>query len=243
MKPKAVIKITADILMTSALILLMGYHLWGEVFHEWIGVGMFILFIAHHILNGNWHKTLFKGKYNALRILSLVIDILVLLSMLAQMYSGIVMSRHALSFLPSFGGMALARRLHILGAYWGFILISLHLGLHWSMLMGIFRKMAGIKTDSKLRSAVLFCISLIIAGYGVWVLGSRDLLTYLFLKTEFVFLDYGESKVLFCTDYTALMGLCIFAAHYTSKLFRRLQRPCSQPLHTPSMDKGSQSGK
>lgn len=216
---------------------------------------MFVLFIAHHILNGNWHKTLFKGKYNAIRILTLVIDILVLLSMLAQMYSGIVMSRHALSFLPSLGGMAWARRLHILGAYWGFILISLHLGLHWSMLVGIFRKAAGIITDSKLRSTVLFCISLIIAGYGVWVLGSRDLLTYLFLKTEFVFLNYGESKILFCIDYIALMGLCIFAAHYMSKLFRRLQKPCSQPLcassrkepaenlRTPSMDKGTQNGK
>ena len=43
-------------------------------------------------------------------------------------------------FLRIEGGMMLARRLHILGAYWGFALMSFHLGLHWSMLMGMAKK-------------------------------------------------------------------------------------------------------
>ena len=93
MKLKAVIKLSVDIFMTLALLFLMGYHLWGEALHEWVGAGMLFLFIAHHILNGYWYKSLFKGKYNTIRILTLCIDILVLVSMLAQMYSGIVMSR------------------------------------------------------------------------------------------------------------------------------------------------------
>lgn len=119
MKPKAILKLAVDVVMTLALLFLMGYQFWGEVPHEWVGAGMFVLFIAHHILNGKWHKTLFKGKYNAMRIATLVIDVLVLVSMLAQMYSGIVMSRYVFGFLPTIGGMSLARRLHILGAYWG----------------------------------------------------------------------------------------------------------------------------
>lgn len=71
MKPKTVIKLSVDIFMTLALLFLMGYHLWGETLHEWAGVGMLLLFIAHHILNGYWHKSLFKGKYNMMRILTL----------------------------------------------------------------------------------------------------------------------------------------------------------------------------
>lgn len=59
---------------------------------------MLVLFIAHHILNGHWYKTLFKGKYNAMRIVTLTVDLLVLLAMLAQMYSGIVMSRYVFDF-------------------------------------------------------------------------------------------------------------------------------------------------
>lgn len=224
MKPKAIIKLAVDILMILALLFLMSYHLWGEALHEWVGAGMFILFIAHHILNGRWHKTVFKGKYNALRILTLCIDFLVLVSMLAQMYSGIVMSRYVFDFLPFIGGMSLARRLHILGSYWGFLLMSLHLGLHWDMILGMSRKAAGMKSKAKSRSIIAFIVGLAIAGYGVWAFISRDFLTYLFLKSESVFLDYSESKILFYIDYLALMGLCIFIAHYGTKLIRKSKK-------------------
>lgn len=224
MKPKAVLKLAVDIVMTLALLFLMGYHLWGEALHEWVGAGMLLLFIAHHILNGHWHKNLFKGKYNALRILTLCIDFLVLLATLAQMYSGIVMSRYVFAFLPFSGGMSLARRLHILGAYWGFLLMSLHLGLHWNMILGMSRKAARIKSKAKSRSIIAFIIGLAIAGYGVWAFIGRDFPTYLLLKSEFVFLDYSEPKILFYIDYLALMGLCIFIAHYSTKLIRKFKK-------------------
>lgn len=224
MKPKAVLKLAVDIVMTLALLFLMGYHLWGEALHEWVGAGMLLLFIAHHILNGHWHKTIFKGKYNTMRILTLCIDFLVLVSMLTQMYSGIVMSRYVFASLPFSGGMSLARRFHILGAYWGFLLMSLHLGLHWNMILGISRKAARIKSKAKSRNIITFIIGLAIAGYGVWAFISRDFLTYLFLKSEFVFLDYSESKILFYIDYLALMGLCIFIAHYSTKLIRKFKK-------------------
>lgn len=224
MKPKAIIKLSVDILMTLALLFLMGYHLWGELLHEWVGAGILLLFIAHHILNGHWHKSLFKGKYNTMRILTLCIDILVLVSMLAQMYSGIVMSRYVFDFLPGTDGMSLARRLHILGAYWGYIFLSLHLGLHWNMILRISCKAAGIKNKSKIRSIIAFIAGLVIAGYGVLVFISRDFLTYLLLKSEFVFLDYSESKILFYIDYLALMGLCIFIAHYCTKMIKKLNK-------------------
>lgn len=217
MKLKTAVRLSVDILMTLSLLFLMGYHFWGEAFHEWVGAGMFILFIAHHILNGNWHKSLFKGKYNAMRILTLCLDILVLVAMLAQMYSGIVMSRYVFDFLSPIGGMSLARRLHILGAYWGYILMSLHLGLHWNMILGVFRKAAGIKGKSTIRSIIALIVGLVIAGYGVWAFISRDFPTYLLLKSEFVFLDYGEPKILFYIDYLALMCLCIFIAHCGAK--------------------------
>ena len=158
------------------------------------------------------------------RILTLCIDFLVLVSMLVQMYSGIVMSRYVFDFLSFRGGMSLARRLHILGAYWGFLLMSLHLGLHWKMILKMFRKAAGIKSKAKSRSMLAFIVGVVIAGYGAWTFIGRDFPTYLFLKSEFIFLDYSESKILFYIDYLALMGLFIFIAHYSAKLIRRKQR-------------------
>lgn len=229
MKPKTILKLAADIFMTLALFFLMGYHLWGESLHEWVGAGMFLLFIAHHFLNGYWHKTLFQGKYTPLRVFTLCIDLLVLASMLAQMYSGIVMSRYVFDFLPPIGGMSLARRLHILGAYWGYILMSLHVGLHWNMVLEAVRKAAGIPNKSKIRSVLAFIAGLMIAGYGVRAFLRRDFLTYLLLKSEFVFLDYSESKIIFIIDYLALMGLCIFLAHFCAKRMRKQKKKSEAP--------------
>lgn len=224
MKPKAVIKLAVDVFMTLALLFLMGYQFWGEAPHEWVGAGMFLLFVAHHLLNGRWHKTLFKGKYSALRTVTLCVDLLLLLAMLAQMYSGIVMSRYVFAFLPGTGGMSLARRLHILGAYWGFLLMSVHLGLHWNMISGMLRKALKIKSKTKSPSMIAFAAGLTISGYGIWVFISRGFPTCLFLKSEFVFLDYSEPKIFFYMDYLALMGLCIFIAHYSTKLMEQLQK-------------------
>lgn len=49
-------------------------------------------------------------------------------------------------------GLVLAQRLHILGSYWGFAWMSLHLGLHWNMLCS-----ALIKKNAK-PSILLFYV-------------------------------------------------------------------------------------
>ncbi len=100
MKPKAIAKITIDALMMASLLFLMGYQLWGDIAHEIVGAVLFLLFIAHHILNLSFYKNLFRGKYTPMRILQLTLDVLVLAVMMMLMFSGITMSRHVFAFLP-----------------------------------------------------------------------------------------------------------------------------------------------
>lgn len=223
MKAKRIMKKTVDVLMTIALLFLMGYQFWGEQLHEWAGAGMFVLFIAHQVLNFRWYKSLFKGKYTPMRVFQVFVDILTLFSMIVMMYSGIVLSRYVFAFLPINGGMALARQLHILGSYWGFLLMSLHLGLHWNMVLGMMKKKGRVMTHSQSKNIICFIAGLLIALYGVKVFVQRDFLPYMLLKNEFVFLNYEESKVWFYLDYLALMGTCIFVAHYLGKIFRKFK--------------------
>lgn len=211
-----------DVLMAAGMLFMSGYHLWGDIAHEWVGAGIFALFIVHHILNLSFYKNLFKGKFSAYRITLIIIDFLALVVMLALMYSGITMSRHVFVFLKIESGLALARKLHILGSYWGILIMGLHLGLHWSMLLNAADKKLKIKSASKIRSVICFPAGALIACYGAYVLIKRDFFTYMFLKSEFVFLDYEESKILFYLDYLAVIGLCVFTAHYFSKLFKRI---------------------
>ncbi len=95
-----------------------------------------------------------------MRVYQTIVNVLVFVSMLALMYSGIVMSRYVFDVLPISGGMVLARRLHILGSYWGFLLMSVHLGLHWNMFISMAKKWLKVKRISKLRSALLFAAGL-----------------------------------------------------------------------------------
>lgn len=131
MKPKMILKICVDIGMTVALLLLMTYELVGQATHEWLGIGMFVLFVTHHILNRKWNGNLLKGYYTPMRVWQTLLVVFVLFCMAVSMVSGVILSRHALSFLPISGGRSFARTLHMISAYWGFVWMSLHLGFHW----------------------------------------------------------------------------------------------------------------
>ena len=211
-----------DLTMTILLLFLMGYQFWGELFHEWAGTGMFVLFIAHHILNMKWYRDLFKGRYSPARIFWLLINILVLAAMLGLMVSGIVLSRHVFTFLPIQGGASFARILHMLSAYWGFVLMALHLGLHWNMVFSMARKIWGKGMPTMRKKVILTAAGTVIALYGLYVFFKRSLLDYMFLKTQFVFLDFGESRLLFFIEYLSMMGLFIYLSHYGMKIFQKL---------------------
>ena len=197
MKPKAIIKIVIDALMSLGLLFLMGYQFWGDIAHEWAGAGMFLLFIVHHILNAGWHKNLLHGKYSPSRIFQLAVDLLVFLAMIGLMVSGIMLSNHVFAFLDIRGGMAFARLTHMAASYWGFVLMALHLGIHWGMFMGIAKKALKLKQSSRVRKILLPIIGAGIAVYGLIVFFQRNLLTYMLVRTQIVFLDFGESIPLF----------------------------------------------
>lgn len=223
MKKKFVCKIVIDVIMTVLLLLLMARQITGDSAHEWLGACMLVLWIAHHILNRSWYSQLFKGKYTPGRILQTVTDFAVLLSMLGLMVSGIILSREVFAFLPISGGIALARQLHMLSAFWGFVLMALHLGLHWNMILGMARKALG-PVDSKGLRILLPVIAAAVAGYGVYAFLKNQFLSYMFLTSHFVFYDYEKPAILFFAEYMAIMGLFIFLAHYGSRGIQRLSR-------------------
>lgn len=212
MKPKMILRLAVDVGMTAALLLLMAYELIGQAAHEWIGIGMFVLFIFHHILNGSWRRNIMRGKYNPMRIVQTVLVILVLCAMAGSMLSGVVLSRHALSFLPIKDGRAFARKLHMVSAYWGFVLMSVHLGLHWSMMAGIAKRLIH-KSYGVLKWGGRL-LALTIAAYGLYAFWNREIGSYMLLRNQFVFFDFEEPLVYFYLDYIAVMGLFIWIGNY-----------------------------
>ena len=226
MNRKQAVRISIDILMTLAMLLLMAYELIGQAAHEWIGVGVFVLFITHHILNNKWCRNILKGRYTPYRVLQTVLVIAILVLMLIQMISGITLSRHIFTFLFFRGLSYLARSLHMLGAYWSFVLMSLHLGIHWNMMMAAARKAAG--NPSKGRTIWLRAAGIAVAGWGVFAFIKRQVGEYLMSRIQFAFFDFEEPVLFFLLDYLAVMGLFVWIGHYLAVGLRKISQTKTQ---------------
>lgn len=224
---KSMIKPVADIFMTVLLLFLMGYQFWGETAHEWAGTLMLLLFIAHHILNAGWYKNIFRGRYTPIRIIMTVINLALLVTMLCLMGSGIMMSRHVFSFLSVSSGMGTARLVHMAACYWGFVLMSLHLGIHWRTFLSAAEKQF-LRSDGgkpgRIRTWTLRLLGGAAALYGAYAFEKRNIASYLFLQVHFVFFDYSEPVVFYLADYAAVMEMLIFLGYYLNKGLQNINR-------------------
>jgi glucan phosphoethanolaminetransferase (alkaline phosphatase superfamily) len=220
LKTKTLCKLVIDLVMTVLMLVLMACRLTGNTIHELLGVSLFILFIVHNILNWGWYKTLLKGRYNTLRILHTVVNILLLAAMLALMISGIMFSRTVFAFMDLNGGL-FARKLHMLSTYWGFILISMHLGMHWGVIMDTARKLANIIAPNRNRTFTLRIIAVLIAVYGVYASFNRDVGSKLILYYTYDFWNFDQSAAIFFLDYLSIMGLYVCLTYYTVRLIQQ----------------------
>lgn len=188
-----------DLVMVILLPILMGYSLVGELYHEIVGVSMGVLFTVHLILNRKWFASLFKGKYNVRRIITTIVNTLLILCVLTSMVSGIFLSKYVFRFLGLSALSSLMRTLHMLAAYWGFLLMSFHAGTHGGMML------------SKIKNkAVRYTVSaafILIAAYGVYAFIKRGFTDFLFGKVMFVFFDFSEPFIFYYLDYLAVMIL------------------------------------
>ena len=222
MKGKMKFKIILDLLMTVVLLALMAFQITGQELHEWFGAGMLVLFLAHNILNFKWYKNLFKGRYTMFRVLQTVINLAVLIYMLCLAYSGMLMSRYALSFIPLDGSMALARQMHMAAAYWGFVLMSIHAGLHYGMLVGMVGKKVKDRSIPKAVVWVLRVFAVLIAAYGAVCFYQANIISYMLFTNQFAFFDFEQSAVSVFTEYAAMKGLWIFISYYLAKTLKRI---------------------
>lgn len=223
MKASVKFKICVDVMMTAALYACMAYMLVGEEAHEWIGSGLALLFVLHNALNRKWYTALLTGRYTPLRAFQTAVNLLCLASMAATAVSGAAMSRYLYDIPFLSGGASLARTVHMLAAYWGYCFISLHLGLHWSMMLGMMKNAAAPQRAPRWVMPLLRTAGAAAALLGAHALMRHSLLDYMFLRNQFVFFDTERPLYLFFLDYAAIMALWAWLAHYARLALIKIQ--------------------
>ena len=208
-----------DILMVTALPILMAYSLIGENIHEVIGVCMLVALIIHHVINWKWWVGLFKGKYNAVRVLNTAVNLILALYMILQPVSGILMSKYVLKDVTISGASSTLRTIHMTNAYWGFMLMSFHLGLHIRAVSASFTKHMG-----KGAKVILTAVFLVISAYGAYAFIKRGIGDYLLMKVMFAFFDFGEARIRFLLDYASVMVLVANIGYYLQSVLLNIHK-------------------
>ena len=114
------------------------------------------------------------------------------------------MSKHLYTFLPALPISAQARSIHMMLAYWGYVLLCIHAGTH---LQPLLRKLLN---KGKVVKAVIVSLLALICLYGIYAFIKRQLLSYMFLQTMFAFFDFDEARLFFILDYLSIMILFMF---------------------------------
>jgi len=218
---KKIVRHLTDLSMTIFLVGLMAYSITGQEVHEWMGVTVLTLFVLHHLLNIKWFRALGQGRYTLSRMIQSVLVILLTISVAAQIISGLSMSRHALPFLDIPISTSIARLIHLSCGYWSFLLMSLHLGFHWGIFLGLGQKLLGGHSLPRIGQIALCVIVGAAALYGVVCFVQQNIADYLFLRTEFVFFDYEKSPLLVLGELAAMMALWVLFGYLLQRISAR----------------------
>ena len=203
-KTTNIIKRIVDVVLTVLLLFIMAFQVTGDVLHEWLGIGMTVVLIVHHILNRRWYKAVFKGKYSPYRIVMTAVNTLLLLSIALTAVSGMSMSGHAVPFMYGLINVMTARTLHLAMSYWSFILMGVHIGLH-------VKAMTAKLSD---RGRLIFkAVLTAFAGAGLWQFIKSGIVNYITFRSHFAFLDYTTAKWLIILQNLAMLMFWVLAGN------------------------------
>lgn len=211
-------RITLDAAMYLLFLLLMERHLLSAALHEWFGISLFVLFIAHTVLNYKWYAALFKGEYTGLRIRRTACDFLLLIAMLLCMVSSLFISGVIWKGL-NLSGARVGREVHLAATAWAFVLMSIHLGLHWSSFVAMG---ARVKMPERVKRILVWCLriaALSLAVFGAYVFFARRFYEEMFLLTAYKFFDFGKNPIGYFFETFSLSALFTTIAYYAEKCY------------------------
>lgn len=195
-------KIVIDILMTVVFILLMCSQVTEVFAHEILGISVIILFVIHQILNINYYKQLLKGKYNKLRIAYVIINSLLLIMMIIMIISAILISQHTLKFL-NLSNDSIGRELHIISTYIIYMLIGLHIGLHYN-------SMVKLKKENKTILNIFMCLYALVFGIPGFI--KKEFIIKLTLQNLYP-IHSEDNNIMILIDYIGILVMFVMIGY------------------------------
>lgn len=200
----------------TAGLLLLGFAYWwlGNVVHEVAGTAMFLLVIAHNVFNRRWWGAVPRTRREPRSLINLGVTVVLLGAVIALLVTSVLISNALSPLLPPWGGFTV-RQIHTLAAYWVLVIVGIHLGLRWPLLMGVARNLFGIRASSALRTLFLRVVALAVALHGVWSCTVLGLGGKLSMQMTLDWWNFEESVLAFFVHCGAVAALAMVVTYYT----------------------------
>lgn len=164
---KNMIKILLDLLMLAILVIIFNRHAFGQAFHEIIGLFLWGLFVIHLALNWKVFAYItvrfFSPSMEAGVRFRYVIQCLLLVSFVLIVISGIFTSQVLFTYFEQARNSPW-RTVHHFCAALSVILAGVHLGLHWSFVTGMFKKVIRIPRMAAVPLGTVLLLVILVFG-------------------------------------------------------------------------------
>ena len=217
------IRLLLDFLAVSLIIACLAYWWLDNLSHELLGTTLFVLVIAHNVFNRRWYESVPRGRHDLARVVNIVTITALASTMLVLLVTSLLISRDLFSVMVLDGAFAV-REIHMFAAYWVLLIIAIHLGTRWTVVMNVCRTLFGLRQPNLARTMALRCVALVFAAWGVKASFDMAFGTKLMLTYSLDMWDFSESSLGFFVNYSSIVGLYAAATHYALTAARHRQR-------------------
>lgn len=212
MNPVFLLRLGLDFLAVGLFMAAMAYWWMDNRSHELIGTGMFALLLLHNIFNRRWYAGIPRTRRQAKPLVTVWLNLTLLVTMVTLLTTSVLISQSLFGFLAI--GAPDARDIHILAAYWALVIVSIHLGLHWSIVMHVARNFLRFRRPRIERTVLLRLMTAAIAVCGVYSSVELDIGSRLLLIPTMQFWDFNEDTAGFFLRIGSIAGLYVAVGHY-----------------------------
>lgn len=225
--------------LTAAILLVAGLAYWamGNLAHELLGAGLFLLVLTHNGINRRWYGRLSRTARHLRGRMTILLNLALLVAMLALLATSLIVSRDLFGFLPFQAGV-ISRDIHLLAAHWVIVLVGLHIGMNWPIVAGLLRPRIGAQLPAGVAQVLGWLAALALAAFGLHSVITMNLAAKLINLPSMDMWDFTSRTPRFLVNWLSIVGLFAVLARLGAKVSHRFARAAfASPTGTPSLDK------
>jgi hypothetical protein len=217
------VRLLLDFAAVGLIIACLAYWWLENLYHELFGTALFALVIVHNVFNRRWYGAVAKRKLDVVRVVNILTIASLAVGMTIMLVTSLLVSRDLFPFMALSGAFAV-REIHMFAGYWVLLIIAIHLGTRWQVVMNAARGMTGFTVSNAYRTAFLRLAAFAITIWGFKSFSEMALGEKLMLSYSLDMWDFNERPLQFFVNYVSIVGLCAVATYYGLILIRRVTR-------------------